>query len=269
MATTRHQIAMTPRALALVLLTLVFVTESHGADPVRLRVLSYNIHHGEGIDGRVDLERIADTIVAARADLVALQEVDCVVRRSGSVDQPAELARLTGMHVAFGGNIELQGGRYGNMVLSRYPIVDHENHLLPRFDDGEQRGVLVVRTKVPGLSEPLLFLATHFDHRSKDRERMASAKAIDDLFPGDPVALLAGDLNDDAASATIQLLERKWSRTNRDPLATVPVDHPTRQIDFILYRPSDRWKVLKTRTLEEAVASDHRAILAELAFQPD
>jgi endonuclease/exonuclease/phosphatase family metal-dependent hydrolase len=173
------------------------------------------------------------------------------------------------MHVAFGGNIDLQGGRYGNAVLSRYPIVDHENHLLPRFDDGEQRGVLVARIRIPGLKEPLRFLATHLDHRSKDRERIASVRAIAELFPDDPTGLLAGDLNDDAASATLQLLETNWSRTNRDPLPTVPVDHPTRQIDFILFRPSDRWRVLKTRTLAEAAASDHRAILAELSLQPN
>ena len=257
------------RALALVLPSLLMVTLSFGAEPLQLRVLSYNIHHGEGMDGRLDLQRIADVIVSARADLVALQEVDYKASRSGSIDQPAELARLTGLQVVFGGNIDLQGGRYGNAVLSRYPIVEHENHLLPRFDDGEQRGVLVAKARIPGMREPLLFLATHFDHRPDDRERMASARAIDELLPGDPIALLAGDLNDDAASGTLEILEANWARTNRSPLATVPVDHPTRQIDFVLYRPVDRWKVLKTRTLEEAVASDHRAILAELAFQPN
>ncbi len=256
------------RASAFAFLTLLSVSALRGAEPVRLRVLSYNIHHGEGIDGRVDLERIAGAIVSARADLVALQEVDCEVSRSGSIDQPAELARLTGMHVAFGGNIELQGGRYGNAVLSRHPIMEHENHLLPRFDDGEQRGVLVAKTKIPGVGETLLFLATHFDHRSGDGERVASARAINKLIPGDQIALLAGDLNDDAASATLSLLETVWSRTNHDLIATVPVDHPTRQIDFVLYRPGDRWRVVKTRTLEEAVASDHRAILAELSLRP-
>ena len=54
----------------------------------RLRVLSYNIHHGEGLDGRIDLERIASVIRASEADLVALQEVDQSTERSGGVDQP-------------------------------------------------------------------------------------------------------------------------------------------------------------------------------------
>lgn len=106
-----------------------------------LRVLSYNIHHGEGVDGKLDLDRIARTIQSVEPDLVALQEVDRKVTRTGGIDQPAELARLTKMQVAFGGNIVLQGGDYGNAVLSRWPIRRHENHKLPRFDNGEQRSV--------------------------------------------------------------------------------------------------------------------------------
>src|SRR5690606_4366306 len=104
------------------------------AEPLRLRVLSYNIHHAEGVDGKLDLERIAEVIRAAKPDLVALQEVDRNARRTGSVDQPAELARLTEMQVVFGSNIELQGGHYGNAVLSRFPIASERNHLLPNVD---------------------------------------------------------------------------------------------------------------------------------------
>ena len=107
-----------------------------------LSVMTYNIHHGEGTDGKVDIERIAAVIKQADPDLVALQEVDQKVKRSGQIDQPAELARLTGLHVVFGGNLPLEGGEYGNAVLSRFPIKRHENHSLPRTDGGEQRGVL-------------------------------------------------------------------------------------------------------------------------------
>src|SRR5690606_78873 len=63
--------------------------------PLRLRVLSYNIHHGEGIDGKLDLERIAKVILAVKPDLVAVQEVDQNTERADKIDQPAELARLT------------------------------------------------------------------------------------------------------------------------------------------------------------------------------
>jgi len=82
--------------------------------PDQLRVLSYNIHHGEGTDGKLDLVRIAKIIRQVDPDVVTLQEVDRNVRRSESVDQPAQLAELTDMQVRFGANIELQGGQYGN-----------------------------------------------------------------------------------------------------------------------------------------------------------
>ena len=45
---------------------------------------------------------------------------------------------------------------------------------------------------------------------------------------------------------------------------TVPVEAPNRMIDYILYRPTDRWRVKETRPLDEAVASDHRAVLSVL-----
>jgi endonuclease/exonuclease/phosphatase family metal-dependent hydrolase len=52
-------------------------------------------------------------------------------------------------------------------------------------------------------------------------------------------------------------------------LATVPVDKPTKQIDFILFRTKDRWKVIEVKVLDEAVGSDHRAILAVLELAPN
>ena len=66
--------------------------------PDELRVLTYNIHHGEGVDGKIDLERIAAVIKSVEPHIVAVQEVDQGTARTARVDQPAELARLTGLH---------------------------------------------------------------------------------------------------------------------------------------------------------------------------
>lgn len=240
------------------------------ADPVRLRVLSYNIHHAEGVDGKLDLERIARVIQSVKPDVVALQEVDQNVQRTQSVDQPAELARLTKMHVAFGANIELQGGHYGNAVLSRFPITRHKNHLLPNVDESEQRGVIVADIPVPQIQEPLRLFATHLDFRADDRERLASVKLINELAAKEPnrPSVLAGDLNDTPDSHTLTNLKTIWTPANTKPQATVPVKNPTRQIDFVLYRPAHRWKVIEFNVLDEAVASDHRAVLAVLEWRP-
>ncbi|MFN9083801.1 MAG: endonuclease/exonuclease/phosphatase family protein, partial [Acidobacteriota bacterium] len=67
-----------------------------------VRVLTYNIHHGEGIDGRFDLQRIARVIQNSHADIVALQEVDQRTNRIRRADTLAELARMTGLQPLFG-----------------------------------------------------------------------------------------------------------------------------------------------------------------------
>ena len=236
----------------------------------RLRVLSYNIHHGEGVDGKLDLARIASVIRSVEPDIVALQEVDQKVARTQGVDQPEELARLTKMQVVFGGNIALQGGAYGNAVLSRLPILRHANHKLPCLDNGEQRGVLELQVELPGNSQPLRVLATHLDHRRSDQERMASAKMIHELTvkQTDLPALLIGDLNDTPESNVLSEFGKLWIRANEKPLSTIPVTKPTRQIDFILFRPKDRWIVTETKVLDEAIASDHRPILAVFELLP-
>ena len=63
---------------------------------------------------------------------------------------------------------------------------------------------------------------------------------------------------------TLELFASHWTKANEKPMATVPVTKPTKQIDFILFRPAKAWKVVEFKVLEEAVASDHRAVLAVL-----
>lgn len=243
-------------------LTNVFVF----AEPLRVRVLSYNIHHGEGQDFIVDLERIARVINSVEPDLVALQEVDANVRRSKLLDEPAELARLTNMQFVFGHNIPYQGGLYGNAVLSRWPIVSSENHPLPTCYDGEQRGVLKVAIQPPGTTQPVLLFATHFDYRRWSPERLLSARRINDLVAarGDVPALLVGDLNDTPSSRTLYELSKQWQRANRCVAPTYPAHGPYKQIDYVMLHPRNAWHVVETRVLDERIASDHRPFLAVL-----
>lgn len=257
-------------AAAMLIFLAVVATSAAGADPVRLRVLSFNIHHAEGTDGKLDLERIAKVIRSISPDLVALQEVDRRTARSGRVDQPAELARLTNMRAVFERNIPYQGGEYGNAVLTRLPVTSHRNHLLPSHDDGEQRGALAVEAEAGEAQEPLLFIATHFDHRPKEAERLASVELVNALARDDPdrPMLLAGDLNALPDSRTLRNLQPLWKRVNEEPLPTFPAAEPARQIDYILVRPANRWRVIEVRVLDVPIASDHRPIFAVLELLP-
>ena len=88
-----------------------------------LRVMTYNIHVGVGIDKKLDLPRIAGVINAQHPDLVGLQEVDRGVARTQRIDEIAEIAKLTRMDYAFAFNLRYQGGQYGVAILSRFPIM--------------------------------------------------------------------------------------------------------------------------------------------------
>ena len=229
-----------------------------------LRILSYNIHHAQGVDGRLDVPRIAAVIRSVSPDLVAVQEVDQGTRRSAGIDQPAALSRLTGLRAIFSKNIDFQGGAYGNAILSRLPILKHRNVLLPSYDNGEQRGVLIADIRWGSSDQTLTFFATHLDHRTKDRERLAGAAKINMLVKELPQlpAVLAGDMNAVPESSVLRRLQTEWSHLYSKSAPTVPVSQPSRQIDFVLVRPASKWQLVESRVLDERVASDHRAVLA-------
>ena len=234
-----------------------------------LRVLTFNICHAQGSDGKIDLERTAAVINSVHPDLVALQEVDSGTQRTNRVDQPTELARLTGLTAVFGDNIPYQGGRYGNAVLSRLPILRHDNHPLPSHYKGEQRGVLEVEVELP-TGQPLLFFATHFDYRRYyDRERLDSVRTVNDLIAARPAAfaLLAGDLNARPASTVLSELGNYWRRANYPVLPTYPAAFPYKQIDYVLFRPECRWRVREVMVLADSLASDHRGLLTVLELR--
>jgi endonuclease/exonuclease/phosphatase family metal-dependent hydrolase len=255
--------------------------------PAEIRIISYNIHHGRGVDGKVDLSRIAKVLTAEKPDIVALQELDQKTRRTGGVDQPAELARLTDMKVVFGRNIDFEGGGYGTAVLTRLPVRSSESiklksYYAPTKENPEQRGVQVIELGGKEKAD-LLFLCTHLDYRPPDDERFNSALTINEFVKkyADMPAILAGDLNATPESRVIRELAKEWKiagwRTDigssqsaeanaKDgwPMLTFPAEKPDKWIDYILYRPAAAWKLVESRVLEEPVASDHRPVLAVL-----
>ena len=236
-----------------------------------LRVLSYNIHYGQGMDGRYDVPRIADVITRLAPDLVALQECDVGVRRSGQVNEVVELGRLTGMAARFGPTQHYEGGLFGNAVLSRLPILDVRIDPLPYTEATADlvtypRGAIAVTVALPD-GAPLRFVSTHFQHNVAD-DRLAEARAINALFAADGDAtptILAGDINATPESQPVAELLTRWRNvTEEPPQPTVPVATPTSRIDYIFVRPAERFEVLETRVIPEIMASDHRPVFAVL-----
>lgn len=239
--------------------------------PIRLRVMSYNIHHGEGTDRKLDLERIARVIKSVEPDLVALQEVDYNVPRSKSVDQPKQLGELIGMRPSFLNSLNLNGGQYGNAILShRFLSVEETGYPLPNPEQGEPRMLMRFAFPLTTIHQRLHFFNTHFDHRPKETTRLASAKFIAETVKeyNDDAMILVGDFNSRPESETQKELLKTWTRTNKEPMPTEPVEKPVNQIDYIFVKPANRFRIIKTEVLPEAVASDHRAIWAEVELLP-
>jgi endonuclease/exonuclease/phosphatase family metal-dependent hydrolase len=250
-------------------LTLAAASALAAAAPT-LRVLTYNLHHGEGTDQKLDLPRLARVIADAKPDLVALQEVDQKTQRTKQVDQPAEYGRLTGLHAVFGRSMDYQGGGYGNAVLSRWPIEQHQVHPLPSSPGREPRSVLVVTTKPDGLPT-LRFASTHLDHIRDATDRLAQATRLNELFAGANAAepiVLAGDFNATPEKPEIKTLLGRWTDAAAGSAQpTVPAGTPRSRIDYILLRPAGAWKIVSATVLEEPVASDHRPVLVVLEWR--
>ena len=228
-----------------------------------LRVLSYNIHHAEGVDGKLDLPRIANIIKESGADLVALQEVDKSTERTGRVDQAAELAKLTGMHVVFGKAMDYQGGQYGQVILSRWPILSNSTHYLPEPADREPRIAVATTIRLGAKGPVIRFVGTHLEHQL-EAVRIEQATELNKLFAsGDMPTLLLGDMNARPGSNPMKILLEKWQDTG-NTAPTVPAENPRNLIDYVLFRPAGAWEVLSSEVLNEPVASDHRPVLAVL-----
>ena len=227
--------------------------------PDTLRILANNTHHGAGLDGVLDRERIASVIRSVDPDVVALQEVDQGVERTDRVVQAGAYGSLTGMEAVFGAFMEYQGGRYGMALLSRHPILSWENHRLP--PGAEPRSALTARIRMPASGREVVVAGIHF-YRTEE-ERMAQARRTAEILePHTVPVLLAGDFNSLPGSPVMELLAQGWAVPEKEgPRYTFPADEPAREIDFILVRPHDGFRVLEYRVLEDPVASDHRPVL--------
>lgn len=230
-----------------------------------VRVLAYNIHHGEGMDEKLDLERIAALIREVDPDLVTLQEVDSVTFRTNAVDQAAELGRLTGLQPLFGRFMPYQGGAYGMALLSRWEISESSNYRLP--DGAEPRTALSAIVTSPKTGRSLRFVGIHF-YRTVE-ERLAQAVSLEHFLADDTIpTVLAGDFNSTPGSEVMIHLADSWDVVAKgEDHFTFPSYAPDREIDFVLLRPRGRLVVVAQRVLDEPVASDHRPVVVDIIFE--
>jgi endonuclease/exonuclease/phosphatase family metal-dependent hydrolase len=228
--------------------------------------MTYNIHHGRGVDGRVDLERIARLIRGQNVDLVALQEVDKGTQRTQGVDIAAQLAALTGMDFVFEKNIDFQGGEYGNAILSRYPILNSTNHHYKMLHPDEQRGMISATVGVHGQS--LTLVSTHLDFRPDPAERISNIIEIERFVTSSPhhAVILAGDFNDTPGGTVHRRMKASftdsWEAAGEGEGFTYASDAPNKRIDYIYLFPKPSWHVKSAKVVSHE-ASDHLPLIVE------
>ena len=247
-----------------------------------LRLVSFNVHHGVGDDGRHDLPRLARLLADADADVICLQEVDRHFGdRSEHVDQALLLSRALDMELAWSPSIDepARGGQaerrqYGNALLSRLPVLDTDVHRLP--GGGEPRSALRALLDVGG--SPLAVTTTHLSSRSA-ADRAAQVAVVAELVPGPAaVGVLVGDLNAGADAAELAVLRERFTDAwetagtrsdqagtfslHRDQGLTHPARRPRVRIDQAWV--TARVGVLDARVLDGSATSDHHPLLVDL-----
>ncbi|MFH0990194.1 MAG: endonuclease/exonuclease/phosphatase family protein [bacterium] len=239
-----------------------------------IRVLTYNIHHAEGADGKIDIKRIARVILTSQADIVALQEVDRNTKRSNNIDLLTALADETGMTYAFGKTIDFQGGDYGNGILTKFPILEERNYYLKSVGNGEQRAAMALVLDCKG--QDILLINTHLDHRVDDSERFGSVQELIRISKTDSTrpVIVCGDFNDVPASRSIALIHASfddcWERAGNGNGFTFASDNPQRRIDYIFCSMKLQGQRLRTTLLDpqkatviQSDASDHLPLVVD------
>jgi len=228
-----------------------------------VRIAAYNIKHGEGMDGVVDLTRAAEVLRALDADVITLQEIDRGVERTNGVDQAEALGEMLGMDAYFGDFMPYQGGEYGMAVLSRLPVRRVENIRLP--DGDEPRTGLEIEVAIGPEGRPLSIVGIHL-YRTVE-ERVAQAETLSEALDArEHPVVLAGDFNSFRGDRVISgLRSRDWFVIAKDGSSmTFPADDPAREIDFVMLRPASAFEVVEHRVIDEVLVSDHRPLLVVL-----
>ncbi len=226
-----------------------------------LRVATWNIHGGIGLDGRYDVARIVDVLHEIDADIVGLQEVASLELHGEFLTQ---LKRATGFHVVSGPTLSRRGSDFGNALLARYPVrkVTRLDLSLPRC---EPRAAIDVILDVRGSA--VRVMVTHLGLRPY--ERRDQVQRILDVMEheGDIPTVLMGDVNE------WYLWGRplRWLHAHFEspPVRrTFPSPAPLLALDRIWVRPA-RWlqRLRAHRSPLARMASDHLPLVAELALE--
>lgn len=239
-----------------------------------IRIMTYNVHNCMGMDGKVSPQRIARVISRHAPDIVALQELDMHRERTGGIDQPHMIAQRLEMLYHFHPNLCVEEERYGNAILSRFPIRLIQAQRLPPLNHEskwEPRGALWVALDCEG--RPVHFINTHLGLRKKERLQQVRALLGEEWIEkalNQGAVVLAGDLNALPNSTIYRRLTQHLRDVQTDlkdhkPLPTWFSQCPVGRIDHVFVSAGIEVVNIKvSKTAMDKVASDHLPLIVDL-----
>ncbi|WP_246861205.1 endonuclease/exonuclease/phosphatase family protein [Bacillus sp. REN3] len=236
---------------------------------VQIKVMTFNIHHGMGLDKRLDLDRISKLIQSSEADLIGLNEVDNrFSKRSLFSDQAAQLAKTLDMDYVFGSAIKVgQHGasprQYGNALVSRFPIINTVNHpfdFLPGLI--EDRALLEANVDIGNRLIAIFVAHLSFAPLLHQKQTEFILKKVQ---RNKNLSIVMGDWNMKPFSRSWRLVTRHLKDVDsfESKNDTYPSRRPSKKLDFIF--TSEQIEVIEASVcLDDILASDHLPYMATL-----
>ncbi len=238
---------------------------------MRLRLVTYNMHKGiGGVDRRYRLDRTMGVLAHCAADVVMLQEVDEGAPRSHRDAQAGLIGDALGLkYRAFQPNVQLKQGRYGNAILSRYPLADirHLNLTVPLK---KRRRALVAHCRLRSDlgSRTLVMFNVHLGLAGFERVMQLKRLLACDVLRHtrrDTAVVVAGDYNDVWGTLGRRVLEPAGFLAACGRCKTFPAVLPVRPLDRVYCRGSvDVEHHFASRTRLARQASDHLPLVVDL-----
>ena len=215
-----------------------------------LNIVSYNVRNGIGIDNVHNLSRTVSTLRNTHPEIVCLQELDSITGRSNKRYILGELADSLGMYPTYGPAINFDGRKYGIGILSRTKPISTKIVPLPGREEA--------RTLLIAEFPEYVIACTHLSLTPDDQLLSIPIIEKEAALCNKPF-FLAGDLNTQIQSATIDALTKSFNIVSQTDFPTWPSNDPQDLIDYILVDKAyaNKIKVTEAKAIKGTIASDH------------
>lgn len=216
--------------------------------------MTYNIRNCRGMDDSTNYSRIAQIIRNENPDVIALQELDSVTKRSKKIDVLNELVRQTGLSGIYSAAIDYERGKYGIGILSKEKPQKIYRKTLPGSE--EKRTMLIAEFK------HYVFINMHLSLTEQDRDASLPIIQQETKHFNKPV-FIAGDWNTTPDSRFIDNLQNNFILLNDTSLHTFPANKPQQTIDYIALKKANPTPMTlhNTYVTNAPVESDHRPVI--------